>query len=323
MDVLGDAIAAMRAGRAGSTRTDLRAPWGLRFDKVAGAGFHVVLQGSCWLLPPEGAPISLGPGDVVLLRSGRGHGLADDPATPLADFPPAHPVELQHDGPGVQTILLCGAYHLDLARPHPLVRELPDVVHLPTRLGRHPSLRAAVDLLSCELDTASPGAGAGVPALVDLLLLYILRAWFEDRAADGHTTGWAAALRDPSIRAALDAIHRDPGRPWTVAELGQGAGLSRAAFARRFTGAVGRPPLAYLTWWRMTLAARQLLDTDAPLGTVATRAGYTSQFAFARAFKRAFGMAPGRYRHVELAGLNRRERPIRIAPGESGGRVAP
>jgi AraC-like DNA-binding protein len=297
MDVLGEAIAAMRTGRARSTRTDLRAPWGLRFDKVAGAGFHVVLQGSCWLLVPQGPPVALAPGDVVFLRTGRRHGLADDPATPLAAYPSTPPDELEQGGPGARTVLLCGAYQLDLARPHPFLRDLPDVIHLPARLGRHASLRAAVDLLSEELDSAKAGAGAGVPALVDLLLLYILRAWFADRASDGHATGWAAVLRDPSIRTALQAIHSDPHRPWTVAELGQHTGLSRAAFARRFTDAVGRPPLAYLTWWRMTLAARQLLETDDRLGTVAARAGYTSEFAFARAFKRAFGTAPGRYRH--------------------------
>ncbi|MGI8331344.1 AraC family transcriptional regulator [Actinomadura scrupuli] len=309
MDVLGDAIAAIRTGRPGSTRTDLRAPWGLRFDKVAGAGFHVVLQGSCWLLPPDGEPLALGPGDVVFLRSGRGHGLADDPATPLRAFPPAHGGELQHDGPGARTMLLCGAYQLDLARPHPLLRDLPDVVHLPARPGRHASLRAAVDLLGRELDAAKSGAGAAVPALVDLLLLYILRAWFDDRADDGITTGWAGALSAPSILAALDAIHSDPAQPWTVAELGERAGLSRAAFARRFTDLVGCPPLAYLTWCRMTMAARQLHDTDAPLSAVADQVGYTSEFAFARAFKREFGIAPGRYRHtMRRAGRQQAER---------------
>jgi AraC-like DNA-binding protein len=76
----------------------------------------------------------------------------------------------------------------------------------------------------------------------------------------------------------------------------RGRGLSRAAFAKRFAQLVGRSPLAYLTWWRMTTAARALRDTDAPLAAVAARAGYTSEFAFAKAFKREFGIAPGGYR---------------------------
>src|SRR5438477_9576588 len=92
----------------------------------------------------------------------------------------------------------------------------------------------------------------GLRGLLDTGLLYILRAWYDQHAK--HTTGWAAALRDPAIGQALSAIHHDPARPWTVEELGTVAGLSRAAFAKRFTAFVGEPPLGYLTWWRLTLA---------------------------------------------------------------------
>ncbi|HEY3870554.1 MAG TPA: helix-turn-helix transcriptional regulator [Actinocrinis sp.] len=76
------------------------------------------------------------------------------------------------------------------------------------------------------------------------------------------------------------------------------AALSRAAFARRFTACVGQPPMAYLTWWRMTLAARSLRATDAPVAAIAEQVGYASQFAFANAFRRATGIAPGRYRRA-------------------------
>lgn len=72
--------------------------------------------------------------------------------------------------------------------------------------------------------------------------------------------------------------------------------MSRSAFARRFALLAGRPPLAYLSWWRMTLAARLLRESDAPLSAVARQTGYTSEYAFANAFKREFGIAPGRYR---------------------------
>src|SRR5436190_8548094 len=95
------------------------------------------------------------------------------------------------------------------------------------------------------------------------------------------------ALTDPAISAALRDLHENPARSWTVAQLGARAGLSRAAFARRFTALVGQPPLTYLTWWRMTIAAQLLRGTDAPLAAVAARTGYTSEYAFANAFKRA------------------------------------
>ncbi|MBF6220101.1 helix-turn-helix transcriptional regulator [Nocardia abscessus] len=171
----------------------------------------------------------------------------------------------------------------------------PPVVHLPARLGRYPHLRTATEVLGAELERPGHGTDVVVTGLLDTLLLYILRAWYDEQARCG-TTGWAAALADPSISVALRHMHDDPAHPWTVEELAGRAGLSRAAFAKRFAQLVGRAPLAYLTWWRMTPAARALRDTDDPLAAIATRAGYTSEFAFAKAFKREFGAPPGGYR---------------------------
>ncbi len=301
MDVLSDAIAAMRTGRPHSSRTVRFSPWGFRFPPSRGAGFHVVLQGTAWLLPPDGAaPVRLGPGDVVFLAHGTGHGLADHPDTPLVDASPAPdgswPTSPDRGPVGAdETLLLCGAYQLSRARAHPLLTELPPYVHLPARVGAHPRLRAAVDLLGAELAEPQPGSDAVVPALLDTLLLYLLRTWWLAECAD-RTTGWSAALGDPAVAGALRALHDDPARSWTVQELGTLSGLSRAAFARRFTALVGRSPLAYLTWWRMTTAGRLLRTDDLPLRAVAQRSGYSSEFAFAKAFKREYGVAPGQYR---------------------------
>ncbi|MET9653076.1 AraC family transcriptional regulator [Streptomyces sp. NPDC006460] len=301
MDVLSDAVAAMRTGRPHSSRTVRFAPWGIRFPASRGAGFHVVLQGEAWLLPPDAAPpVRLGPGDVVLLAHGTGHALADRPDTPPTDVAPrpdgSWPTPPDRGPVGArETLLLCGAYQLSRVRAHPLLTELPSYVHLPARAGAHPRLRAAVDLLGAELAEPQPGTDAVVPALLDTLLLYLLRTWWLTERPD-RATGWSGALGDPAVAAALKAIHRDPARPWTVGELGAEGGLSRAAFARRFTALVGRPPLAYLTWWRLTTAGWLLRTDDLPLRVVAGRAGYSSEFAFAKAFKREYGMAPGRYR---------------------------
>ncbi|WP_065967497.1 AraC family transcriptional regulator [Streptomyces sparsogenes] len=305
MDVLSDAITSMRTGRPHAGRTEKHGSWGVRFPDSDGAGFHVVLQGACWILPPDGEPLALGPGDVVFMPHGRGYGLADGPRTPLAEFSGSLPGPFARDAsvPGTaapdaavpDTVLLCGAYLLDRLRPHPLLAELPQVLHIPARLGRHPELRSAVELLGGELERPRPGASAVLTSLLDMLLLYVLRAWYEEQSGRAGT-GWAAALHDRPVSEALRAIHRDPAHPWTVETLGQAAGLSRAAFARRFTALAGRSPLAYLTWWRMTLAARLLRESELPLRAVAERSGYTSEFAFAKAFKREYGVAPGGYR---------------------------
>jgi AraC-like DNA-binding protein len=194
------------------------------------------------------------------------------------------------------TRLLCGAYGLDQSRPHPLLRDLPPVVHLPARVGRHPSLRTAIDLLGSELEQKRPGSDAVVPALVDVLLLYILRSWYDEQDADHRRTGWAGAFSDPGISAALEAMHTNPRHPWTLEVLACRAGMSRAVFARRFNSLAGEPPLTYLTQWRMRIAARLLRETKLSLAAVGEDVGYTSAFAFAKAFKREFGTAPGTYR---------------------------
>lgn len=291
--MLSDVISGMRIGQPGYARAELRSPWGMRFPSSPGtAGFTVVLRGSCLLLTDGRDPVAVGPGDVIFTPRGAGIGMADHPATPLVDA--THPPEPPDGGGDVVT--LCGGYRLDPTRTHPLLADMPAVLHLPARLGRHRELHATIDTLAHEVETPRAGGTALVPLLLDMLLLYVMRAWFDDQPPDHASTGWAAALADKPISSALHAIHRAPAHPWTVQSLADEAGLSRAAFARRFAAAIRQPPLAYLTWWRLTTAARMLRDTDIPLDKVATRVGYSSQYAFANAFKRDYGVAPGRFR---------------------------
>ncbi|MEU9476430.1 AraC family transcriptional regulator [Streptomyces sp. NPDC048191] len=305
MDVVSDAIAAVRAGEPSSNRLRVSGTWCVRLSPYEGAGFHVVLRGACRLLPDGGGdPVDLGPGDVVLLPHGAGHVLADRTAT-AAEARRAVPFERVRDtgaggprtGPDVE--LLCGKYRLDRSRAHPLMAELPQVVHLPHRVGGQPELAAALDLLARELDERRPGGCLALPSLLDLLLVYMIRAWM----ARARTGAWPAVLTDPVTTAALRALHSDPAAPWTADRLAAEAGVSRATLARRFTTLVGRPPMAYLTWWRLTLAAIRLRDSDAPLATVARETGYGSPYALSHAFSREFGITPGRYRERGGSGV--------------------
>jgi len=299
----------------------------MRFPAVAGASFHVVLHGRCQLVQLDGgAPFRLDTGDAIFLRQGSGHTLCSDPAlTPdvfaqdridgssylremlidgktvdqrveASGNQPVVGCGLHQDGPGERAVLACGAYKLDITRQHPLLAGMPEVIHLPAA-SQQPALRTAIAQLTSEMDDPGPGSDSIVAALIDLLLLLIMRAWYQDMTAD-HAKGWTAAVTDPAIAPALRAIHSDPGHPWTVEELSRASGLSRAAFAKRFTAVLGEPPLGYLTSWRMTAAGRLLRETDATLAVVAERAGYRSEFAFAKAFKREYGVAPGSYRRA-------------------------
>ncbi|MFE6200311.1 AraC family transcriptional regulator [Streptomyces sp. NPDC057838] len=323
MDVLSDVVTTMKAGRPKITRSRRTGRWGSRFGPYPGAGFHVVLGGACWLVPPAGEPVWLTAGDVVFLPHGAAHGMSDSPDRTVDRLPPepapeeaASPLTgaglAPADDTGDHTLLLCGAYRLDRGVVHPFLRDLPDVIHLPARLGRHAELRAAVELLGSDVAEVRPGADAALPALLDLLLVYALRAWLEEQCPR-EAGGWCAALKDPAVATALDRMHREPARPWTVQELAATAGLSRTAFAARFRTYVGRAPMAYLTWWRLSTAARLLRETAAPLAAVARQVGYGSEFAFANAFKREFGTAPGSFRRAHTAAPEPRR------PGEETG----
>ncbi|MET8849917.1 AraC family transcriptional regulator [Amycolatopsis sp. NPDC004625] len=287
MDVLSAAIAAVRVGQPTSNRLRAGSEWCYRFAPYEGAGFHVLLRGSGWLLPDAGPPVPLGPGDAVLVPHGSAHTLS---ATP--DATGAVPFETAVADPAGRTEFLCGKYRLSRARRHPLLASLPEVVHLPADVGRHPELRAAIALLGSEVSDRRPGSATVVTGLLDLLLVYLVRAWLAEHPG----TGWPQALRDPEVAAALEALHDHPEAHWRIEDLAARVGVSRATLARRFTALTGQPPMAYLAWWRLTTAARLLQDTDLPLPSIAAKVGYASQFAFSHAFKRRFGVAPGGFR---------------------------
>lgn len=323
-DVLSDVLTTASVSGAVSARTEGRAPWGLHFEGSRRADFHIVSRGTCWLrLDGDPDAIQLFQGDVVLLTRGTGYVIADDPGTPTEEFA-ALAAEvgagragvLTVGGSGTATGLVCGSYAFDTEGPDPFLHALPPLVHLPADPGtaRDGALDAAVRLLSGEVEGDRPGSRAMVNRLVDVLLIDVLRAWL-DRQPEGRP-GWLGALRDPQIGEALSLVHESPGRRWTVASLGASVGLSRAAFARRFNGRVGEPPMSYLARWRMTLAAGALRDGGDPLATIADRVGYDSEFAFAKAFKRLHGEAPGRYR-----ARYRRKGNEQVRPG--GGSLGP
>ncbi|MDE5441819.1 helix-turn-helix domain-containing protein [Bradyrhizobium sp. CSA207] len=306
MDVLTDVMAAMRVGAPHSRRVAHATPFGWRFPSSAAAGFHIVLQGSCWLHPPEGEPFLLNAGDLVFLSRGCTHALADQLSTPLIDaaLPLADARARNSSAPNsglashatASTVLLCGAYLFDRARLHPLLLELPDVFRIVSRVGSHPELRSAIELLGAELEHDWTGSTAAIAAIVELLLIYILRNWIAGQRIEGTRTGWTAALNDPRTMAVLQHVHECPERRWTLEAMAEIAGMSRSSFARRFAELLGQPPVTYVTWWRMTIAARWLRETDAPIADICGRVGYSSEFAFAHAFKKEFGLAPGSYR---------------------------
>ena len=308
MDALATVLAV--AGVHGTVAATLSAsePWGLALDAVPGAAFHAVTDGIAWLCIAGHPGIRLLPGDVVLLPTGIAHVLA---SAPDADTEPFDHVAAEQAlaagdelrlGTGLpQTRILCASYHQDAAVTLPLLTLLPDV--LPIGSGQAgPALDTTLRLLSQEISRPQPGAAAVLNRIVDILLVQLLRAWLDAGAGQAPAASWLSALTDPVAGPALAVLHTQPGRGWTVDSLAAAIGVSRATLARRFPAQVGRTPAAYLTGWRMDLAAVRLRDTDDTVGAIARSLGYTSEYAFNRAFTRARRIPPGRYRAQSRGG---------------------
>jgi AraC-like DNA-binding protein len=307
-----DALAAVLAvaGVRGAIEATVNAaePWGLALDAVPGAAFHAITNGTAWLCV-HGKPgardepgIRLMPGDIVLLPAGTAHTLASAPGSRTQPFDHlaaeqalAAGGELTVGTGTIQTRILCASYHQDPAVALPLLTLLPEVLHIPASRA-NPGLDATLRLLAHELAQAQPGAAAVLNRLVDILLVQVLRIWLTSSASHASHASWLSALTDPVAGPALATLHAQPGRSWTVSSLAASTGVSSATLARRFTAKVGEPPAAYLTRWRMDLAALRLRDTNDTVGAIARSLGYTSEYAFNRAFTRHRHTSPGRYR---------------------------
>ena len=308
MDLLGDIFSAIRMRGSVYFRAQLHAPWAVGMPRLGrGVRFHLALEGDCYV-GVEGAaePVRLETGDMVVIPHGAPHVLSDRPGR--------RPVSVDelvrrsgYTGAGVlvhnerssgggraDAELVCG--HLQFEEParHPLLDDLPPslVVRSADSLdwgcfGR------AMDLIRYEIESDLHGHSAVVNRLAEILLIQAIRIHLQ-RSGRGHR--YLAALRDSGLSRALAAIHREVDRAWTVEMLAFEAGMSRARFAARFRQTVGLGPLAYLTEWRMHSAARLLRNSDMTLAAIASRVGYESERALARAFRRVYETSPGRYR---------------------------
>ncbi|MFB6723490.1 cupin domain-containing protein [Kribbella sp. NPDC056345] len=302
MDLLAEMLAVGGVRGALGARIEGAEPWSLNWTDIPGAVFYALTSGAAWLGVPGHEPLQLLPGDVVLLPTGADHVISSAPRvlTPKkCDSEAAAHARLTGEvlrfGTGeVQSRLLAATYSHDPAVLTQVLARLPQVVHLSADTNGN-CLDDSAKLLARELAYPQLGSAVVLDRLVDILLVQFLRVWLSRRPEETKET-WLGVLDDPLLTAALTKLHADPAHPWTTELLAAELGVSRATLTRRFVATTGQAPGAYLTQWRMDLAARRLRDTDDTLDTVARSVGYTSAYAFSRAFSRARGQAPGRYR---------------------------
>jgi AraC-like DNA-binding protein len=280
-----------------------QAPWLVSVPaSAAAARAHVILDNHCLLRTTGGETIDLKAGELVFLPHGDAHvigsSLDGEPVTlaSLMRVPIAGefvPIRIGESGEASRWVALHSACERHLADP--LLACLPSVVRV-DMLGA-PALNWLTASLGLNLsgsDAPPVGAAAKRDRLAELVIIEALRRHVD--AEPAHAKGWIAGLNDRFVGRALAIVYGRPSEPWTVERLGRQVGLSRSALAERFSDVMGEPIIAFLTRWRLQLAAEALIATNAPIRGIATSAGYESPGAFAAAFKRKFRRTPSDWR---------------------------
>ena len=316
MDALSDVLRVIRLAGGVFLDAEFTAPWCI-VSRVGPedcpmkelppslVAFHYVIEGRM-LVQGDGAALEVRAGEMVLLPRNDPHLLASDAGlAPASPDPLVQQVEgglmrLEHGGGGAPTRLVCGFVGADVRR-HPLLDALPAVFALDLN-GKSCAEFVAASFRYAAREVASGRAGSEtvLAKLSELLFVEAVRSYAESQPAGRK--GWLAGLRDGAVGRALALMHAEPARPWTTDELAARVAMSRSAFAERFTHLVGVPPIAYLTDWRMLVAASRLRESRRSIAQVGAELGYESEASFARAFKRAHGVSPGRYRAGQPAG---------------------
>lgn len=297
MDPLSDVLRLLKPTSFGLRGLNAGGNWQLHFPASPGIKAYAIESGTCWmLLDGGGDPVRLGAGDVVLLPGRSAFRLyTSTAAEPINAFQffPSFPVGTTGTiNGGGDCFGIGGFFDFEGRHTELLLNVLPAAVHIRSEAGRA-ALGVLIDRLMQELREPQLGSALIAGHLAQTLLVEALRLHLAD--APGQARGWLAALGDLRMRAALSAMHADPAKPWTLANLARTAGMSRSSFAAHFKETVGEPPLEYLTRWRMMLAADRLAQGRTTLAMVAPTVGYNSESAFGAAFKRVLGQSPRQF----------------------------
>jgi AraC-like DNA-binding protein len=312
MDVLDDLLAGTRARGGVFNLTILDPPWGLHIIDEAPLALATLVRGSAWITRGGQPPVRMEEGDVAVLSGPEPYVVADQPDTepnlrihpygicePLPGAPIDYSARLgvrtYGARPDGEAMVVSGTYQLDGDVSRRLLTALPPVLVVPAAdVAGH-----VMAIVLGEIQRDEPGQQSVLDRWLDLALITTLRAWFA--RPESHAPGWYRAQSDPVVGLALRMLHEEPAHPWSVIELADRTGVSRASLARRFSGLVGEAPMAYLTGWRIALAADLLRETTDTVESIARKVGYANAFALSVAFKRVRGTSPTAHRRAGAA----------------------
>lgn len=309
-DTLTEILLGLRLDGVEYGRCVMHEPWAIAFPPKREASFHFIAQGHCWIRTQTTDWMRLNPGDALLLPRSTFHVLASSPEVPTIDVDAlartvvsenlflvnddksSHKVIAEDET--AAHILFCGMMRFNLDPLHPLLAMMPDVMRACDLAQRDPAVLVMLEAMEREIALDRIGACGILARLADVLAASIIRAWVE--CASSGASGWIAAVRCPQIGRVLAAIHNQPEREWSVAELAAVMGASRSSFVEKFSHAVGETPAKYVARVKMFQARHWIAHEGMRMATVASRLGYDSEASFSRAFKRIIGHPPSEAR---------------------------
>ncbi|EBA13454.1 AraC family transcriptional regulator [Roseobacter sp. CCS2] len=301
MDPLSDIVSMLRPHDCVAAGLDAGGHWAIRFGAHEGLKCNAIINGTCWITVEGETPVRLQQGDCAVLPHGLPFILSSKKTRQGRDaetvYAPVRHGGTATYGSGGEFFMTGARFRLDGAASKTLLRSLPALVVLrdgPTSRTIQWTLQHIAD----ELRTPRPGGALTITHLSHVLLLQVLRDHLV--GLEKNKAGWLHALADPQLCAALVALHNDPARKWTLEALASEASLSRTVFAVRFRKVAGQTPMAYLTEWRMLLAADRLRRSRTSVARIAAEVGYGSESSFGAAFQRVMGSSPRRFAQEKI-----------------------
>jgi len=265
--------------------------------------YHYVTAGRLLLRTEGQPPVSVKAGEIILLPRNDKHvlGSAANLRPVNADFliqpaPAGGLARIVHGGGGEKAQILCGFLATN-APNAPIIGIMPKFLKIGVEQGASGSwIESSFRFAAHQLAEGWVKSPTVLAKLAELLFMEAVRRYVESLPPEA--SGWLAGLRDPVIGRALALLHSRLNHRWTTEELAWELGLSRSAFAERFTSRMGEPPMRYLANCRMRLAAQRLRGSNEPIARIAFESGYESEAAFNRAFKRTFNLPPMSWRKL-------------------------
>ena len=318
MDVLSDILKVVKLDAALFFNGEFSAPWcfsarpskDIAHHLSSAAGhviiYHLLTEGHAYARLPEGARLELGAGDIVIFPHGDAHfvgnGWPEKPVDSIKAFGRNMSRELtvaRYGGGGEITRFICGYMACQPRLSEVFLAGLPPIFKV--NLGKAPAgewIEKSIRF-SAGQAAGSMAASGSVTKLSEVLFVETLRGYINSLPA--NQIGWLAAARDPIVGQALSLLHKEPDQAWTILNLARSVGLSRTRLAERFRHFLGESPIAYLTHWRLKLAAEMLQTSENSVAQVAATVGYGSEASFNRAFKREFACPPAQFRRQRKA----------------------